>query len=112
MSQLATVAEYIAEARVLLQDLDSGEYRYSDVDLTQGLNLGLMEIRRLRPDLFLQNFDFTNVPSGAVKLDVMYRTPLLYYIVGHAQLRDDENTTDSRAMGFKTLFLKQLVSVA
>lgn len=118
-SALETVGQYITESRRLLQD-QFVPYRYPDADIVDALNFGLLEARRLRPDLFLANkFDVPWVnPDGTIVLDTkvpldkMYRSSMTYYIAGRLQLRDDEATTDSRAAGFMNKFMQQLLVVA
>lgn len=118
-SALETVAQYITECRTLLLDKNV-PYRYSDAEIVDGINIGMQEARRLRADLFIpQNFAVAWVnPSGTidtaatVPLDVMYRSALVYYIVGRMQLRDDEATTDARASGFMQKFTSQLLVTA
>jgi hypothetical protein len=116
-SALETIGQYIAEARRLLQDQIT-PYRYPDVDLVEAINIGLMEARRVRADLFLPAFVMpwsdtsgTIDTAKAVPLDPMYRSTLVYYIVGRAQLRDDESTTDQRAAALITKFTAQLLTV-
>lgn len=116
MPALDTVADYIADARVLLQDTVE-PYRYSSAELVENLNLGLLEIRRMRPDLMTGTFR-TSVPkysststSTAVAIDVMYRVALLYYVCGHAQLRDDEATQDQRSLAFLNKFTAQMLTL-
>lgn len=113
---LDTVADYLADARVLLQDTVE-DYRYSNAELVENLNLGLLEMRRLRPDLMIATFG-GSIPkysasslSTAVKCDVQYRMALLYYVCGQAQLRDDEATQDSRASVFLNKFLSQMLTI-
>jgi hypothetical protein len=114
---LDTVQDYVDRARVLLLDTVI-PYRYDDVDLVEALNMGILEARRLRPDLLKSYFrsslpDFnTGAMSASVGIDPMYRVPFVYYICGHAQLRDDENTQDSRAISFMNKFTAQLLSIA
>lgn len=116
MATLDTVADYIADARVLLQDTVE-EYRYADAELVEGLNLGLLEMRRLRPDLMITTFRSSiprysaTSPTTAVKCDPMYRMSLLYYICGNAQLRDEEATQDARAGVFLNKFLSQMLKI-
>lgn len=116
MSTLATVADYVRNARVLLQDTVA-DYRYSDTELVEGLNLGLLEMRRVRADL-LRSYFKTDVPSfsasamaTSVPVDQQYRVALLYYICGQAQLRDDEDTQGARATAFLNKFVAQLLTV-
>lgn len=114
MAQLDTVAEYLTRARVLLQD-QIVPYRYSDDELVEALNLAILEARRIRPDLFLSLDALPEYSSGAtstlVTIDQMYRSAFLYYMVGHAQLRDEEDTSDSRAAVFMNKFIAQLSTV-
>lgn len=117
MPALETVGQYLEEARRLLQD-EVAPYRYPDDDLVDALNIGLMEAKRIRADLFLPLFDIPWVdPSGTidtttpVTLDAMYRSTLVYYLVGRMQLRDDEPTVDQRAAGLLQKFTAQLLTV-
>ncbi|MCA6318324.1 hypothetical protein [Phenylobacterium sp.] len=114
---LDTVGDYVARARVLMQDTVDAPYRYSNVELVEALNLALLEARRLRPDLMIAFFK-TSIPTysassltTAVSIDEQYRTAFLYYIVGHAQLRDEENTQDARASVFLNKFVSQLLTI-
>lgn len=114
MAALATVGDYINDARVLLQDLIS-PYRYTDAELMQNINRGLLEIRRLRPDLMITNFG-GDIPAysasgDTVVLDQQYRVALLYYVCGQAQLRDEENVQDARATVFINKFTSQMLSI-
>lgn len=111
---LDTVADYVAQARILLQDVIE-PYRYSDGELVGALSMGVFEARRIRPDLFLKRFDslpsFNPAAMGdEVKIDPQYRVAFLYYVVGHAQLRDEEDTQDARAVGFLNKFAAQLAT--
>lgn len=117
-SALETIGGYLVEARSLLQD-QNVPYRYPDADLVRALNIGLQEVRRLRPDLLLPAFVIpwfddaatidTTFKATAVPFEPMYRSALIYYIVGRAQLRDDENTTDARAGSLLTKFTAQML---
>lgn len=115
MAALATVADYLSEARTLLQDTVV-PYRYSDADIVSGLNLGFLEARRLRPDIFrdipstVPSYSSVS-PSDAVVMDAQYRSALLYYVVGHTNLRDQEESQDQRASAFLNKFVSQMLSV-
>jgi hypothetical protein len=110
---LQTVQDFINEARVILQDeqgLGSGA-RYPDVDFVSAINIGILEFRRIRPDLFIPYLRITP-PSYSlanrtqtVAIDDQYRNALLWYVCGHIQIRDDETTQDQRA----TIFLNKAV---
>lgn len=114
---LDTVQDYIDRARVLLLDTVV-PYRYSDADLVENLNMGILEARKLRPDLLRNYFtgslpDFTTGNlSATVPIDPQYRVAFVYYVCGQAQLRDDENVQDSRAALFLNKFVSQLLTVA
>ena len=116
MPALETVGQYIEESRRLLQD-EFTPYRYPDDDIVDALNIGLQEARRLRADLFLPLFDMQWVDPATidlqtpVTLDPMYRSTLVYYVVGRMQLRDDEPTTDQRAASLIQKFTMQLLTI-
>lgn len=117
MPALETVGQYLEESRRLLQD-ENSPYRFPDEDLVDALNIGMQEVRRLRPDLLLPLFDVPWVdPQGTidttvkVTLDPMYRPSLVYYVVGRMQLRDDEPTTDQRAGALLQKFIGQMLTI-
>lgn len=113
MAALNTVADYVALARVLLQDKVDSPYRYSDQDLVLSLSLSLQEANKLRPDLFLSTplqvyavNDATPVPFSP-----LYSLSLVMFMVGFAQLRDSEEVTDQRAAAFISIFNSKLLTV-
>jgi len=114
VAALDTVAKYVTAARVLLQD-KVAPYRYSDDELCLALSLAMIEARRLRADLFIGRSDavpsYTANDTTAVVFDQQYRTAILYYMVGHAQLRDEEDTQDARASVFLNKFAAQLLTI-
>ena len=113
MAMLDTVADYVREARTLLQD-QVPTFRYTDPELLSALNLGITTARRLRPDLFLGVTSlpfFAEVDQTAFAMDDQYRMPFVYFMVGHAQLRDEEDTQDTRAASFLGKFTAQLLSL-
>jgi hypothetical protein len=109
---LDTVADYVASARVLLQDTYGPTYRYPSDEIVNALNFGLIRARQLRADLFIRTDGivpyYTEETDQPVPFEVMYREGLLNYIVGQIQLRDDEDTTDLRAAALKNAFVTQL----
>ena len=120
MATLATVGDFVTEARVLLQDTRV-PFRYADAELIMALNIGLREARRLRADLFLDNLDFTlpdlvttgaGVMAQAVPMEDFYRPAFIYFMVGRAQLRDQEDTTDQRAGALIQKFTGQMLTIA
>lgn len=115
---LNTVAEFVEQTRVLLQDTVA-DYRYPTNEIIMALNMGLLEARRLRPDLFIETA--TEIPSyetdgtddnTAVAIDQQYRMGLLYYMVGMINLRDEEDTQDARAAALMNKFTTQLLAIA
>lgn len=107
---LDTVQDFVDRARVLLQDTIE-PYRYSDGELVGALNAGLLESRRLRPDFYLYKTIPSYNTSGlseSVDIDDQYKIAFTYYMVGHAHLRDEEDTTDQRATIYLNKFLSQL----
>lgn len=115
MAALDTVAKVVTEARKLLQDTIE-PFRYTDEDLVLALNYGLDTARRLRPDLFLSmSFSppyFAAADATAFSIDAQYRLPFVYFVAGHAQLRDEEDTQDNRAAAFLGRFTASLLTGA
>lgn len=123
MAALASVQDMVTAARSLLQDAVS-PYRYPDVDLLMALSLAMSEARRLRPDFFL-GIDYVPVFSNAADTEDdpteeasiafyipdFYRAPVLYFVVGYVQLRDEEDTQDPRALGLMGKFSQQLLAL-
>jgi hypothetical protein len=114
---LDTVQDYVDRARVLLLD-ETTPYRYSDDSLVEALNLAILEMRRIRPDAMMSYFR-TSLPSytsaslsDTVAIDEQLRVAALYYVCGHAHLRDEEDTQDTRATAFLNKFTAQLLTIA
>jgi hypothetical protein len=115
MGTLDTVSAYIGEARVILQDIVS-PYRYDDPSLLICLNVTMLEARRLRPDLFIYQQEdhdrtpsFSAVNSEIVRIDPEFRLPIVYGLVAHALMRDQEDIEDSRASTFMMAFNSMLI---
>jgi hypothetical protein len=114
---LDTVGQIVARARTLLQDTVE-PYRYATPDLISALNEACMEAKRLRPDLYLRTLKLS-LPSFVAEADTVteekipseYRTAFIYYIVGNAQLQDEEDTQDQRATVFLNKFAAQMLQV-
>lgn len=108
-----TVGQCVAEARVILQDTVM-PHRYSDDDLYANLSTAVAEARRLRPDLFLSNLfgsppRFVPADSAALfPVSPLYVTSFINYIVGRAELRDDQFNSDTRANALLTSFKAQM----
>jgi hypothetical protein len=114
---LDTVTDYVTEARTLLQD-KVPTYRYADSELVSALNLGIHTARRNRPDLFMEvvtipQFTAADVAAGTpFAMDGQYRVAFLFFMVGFAQLRDEEDTQDTRAAAFIGKFTQQLMTLS
>jgi hypothetical protein len=112
---LNTVADYMADARTLLQDTIP-PYRYDDPSLLTALNLTLLEARRLRSDLFVFNLrvrgqtqSFTAVDETYVEMEPQFRLAILHGICAHALERDQEDVQDVRSSSYMALFTAGLV---
>lgn len=108
-----TYQDVVTEARVLLQDTDSTSYRNSNANLLAIYNRALQALARVRPDACydLYSANSLNVPelvesspgSGQTAwtdnfgLEMQFFNPLVSYIVGVAEIIDDEYSEDGRA---------------
>ena len=109
-----TVGDIITEARVLLQDVD-GE-RYTDTQMVQALNEGLLETRRLRPDMYRDRL--STVPqyttadfATLIVYEQMYTPALVNFVTGRIQMQDDEANSDGRAVVFINTFISKLTGL-
>jgi hypothetical protein len=110
--KLSTVLD---DARGRLQDRDI-PYRYSEDDLVDYLNDGFQELRRLRPDAFfglaaLPIYVSADLATTDFPVDEQFDTAIVYYIVGNAELRDDEFVIDGRVAGLLKQFVDKLTTV-
>jgi hypothetical protein len=103
---LNTVADYMADARNLLQDKVPG-YRYDEPSMLTALNVTMLDARRLRPDMFVFNLAtqgqiqaFEAVDDTFVDIEPQFRLGILYWLCGHALARDQEDVQDLRATTF------------
>ena len=123
-----TYQDVVTEARVLLQDTDSTSYRYSDTVLLAIYNRALQSLGRVRPDAFYDLYTDTggtNVPelveSGAgagqtdwtdtFGLEMQFFSPLISYIVGIAEIIDDEYSEDGRAALMLQAFKSEVIGL-
>ena len=125
-----TIDDVMTEVRQLLNDVGVGgsAFRFSQALLISYLNTALREVYRLRPDAFIGNFtqgilntystivtyvpaDFGLNPGTPFPVDDrLFFNPVVFYIVGRAELADDEFVDTNRAMTLLTAFGKQLTS--
>jgi len=135
-----TVSEYLAVARLGLQD-GVLPYRYPDSTLLFALNIGLAEIGRVRPDIFLDlkyqrplrkgdtddgnppNYSTTDVglnPDGSynlakgtlVPVPSKYMSALDWFVNGWSQFLDVTDTQDQRAQAFIVKFQAHLTTLS
>lgn len=113
--ELISVQDYITDVRTIILDL-TVPYRYSDDSLITSLNIALLEIRRLRPDLLVCRYhtrvpQFDVVSGEVVPIEPQFRLGVVYGIAAHALLRDEEDVQDARANTFLERFHDILVGV-
>jgi hypothetical protein len=112
---LDSVESYIADARTILLD-NTAPYRYSDPSLLLAFNTALLEARRLRPDMFVYKFgdrmpSYSAVTGEVVPIDPLLRLPIVYGLVAHAMLRDEEDIPVERANAFLAKFQNMLTGI-
>lgn len=135
-----TYQNLLTEAREILQDSQS-PFRYTDATLLNQLNRALMELGRLRPDAFTDRFDDESgdiiVPEVVVsdatpdsdpdELDVdedsqvaltssidwpmQFYPAMVAYVIGSAELTDDEFTDDGRAATLLSIFKTEILGL-
>jgi len=118
--QLRTMGDILAQIRILLQDTDNtatSGYRYSTDSIVLCFNQGIVDLYRMRPDIFLAlNFVIpvysANDLAAVISIEMQYISPLIYYTVGLVQARDDEQTQDARAAAFMQTFKGAVLSVS
>jgi len=117
--QLSVLGDVLDQIRTFLQvvDVSSGQYRYSTDSIVQNINMGLIEMYRLRPDIFLAN-DFM-IPAFTIDqldhplgIEEQYVPALVFYGVGMTQARDDEETQDQRSGAFVARFSSILMTLS
>lgn len=122
-----TYQDIVTEARVLLQDTEESSERYSDADLLAILNRGLRSLATIRPDACYDLFSANalavpeivesspgagqTVWTDSFNLDFQFFGPLVHYVVGVAEIVDDEYTTDGRAALLLNEFKRSLMGL-
>jgi hypothetical protein len=128
--QYRTVTEYVAIARLTLQDLVA-PYRYDDPTILLSLNIGLSEMGRIRPDIFLdlkyqRPLRKGDVDEGLppiytpaditantlVPVPSKYMSPMDWFIAGWCQFLDVTDAQDQRASGFMAKFQAHLTTLS
>ena len=121
-----TVTDYVNVARLNLQDAVS-PYRYTDDNLLLALNIGLAEMSRVRPDLFLDlkyqrplrkgdtdegmPIPYVAVDASLVPVPSKYMSALDWFITGWSQFLDVTDAQDQRAQGFMQKFQTHLTTL-
>ena len=135
-----TATAYVALARLNLQDLVM-PFRHPDSTLLSALNIGLSEMGRIRPDIFLDlkyqaplrkgdtddgappgysTADIAANPDGSydtskgtpVPVPAKYDSTLDWFITGWTQFLDVTDTQDARAQGFMAKFQSHLTTLS
>ena len=109
-----TVGDVKARVKSILKD-KVDPIRYPDADLLNAINDALIEVRRVRPDLYLHKRfkvplladDLTALPVEDFCFNV-----IVYWVVGTMMLRDDEFAVDGRAMAMLNKATAQLLACA
>lgn len=117
----------VYEAREMLQDTSSVEPRYSDSTLLNILNRGLHDLSRIRPDITYTLFtgNSLEVPeivesapgtgqviwSDPFGLEMQFYPTMLAYLVGVAEITDDEYAEDGRAALFMQFFHNNAIGI-
>ena len=84
----------IARARLQLQDVISGAYRWTDAELTYWVVDGSIEIGRLKPEAitdYQSSPTAASIPSGASSINSLYGTALVDYVCYRALSKDGED---------------------
>lgn len=106
---MATLQNVIDSARVVLQDAD--KIRYTDAQLLEYANDGIVLGFKYRPDFRLGNYTVALGTYGAsdqVPFPLQYQQLLKHYVVARSELRDDEYSQDGRAAVLLGLFEKEM----
>ena len=110
-----TVQKAVDRVRVLLAD-QVVPFRNPDSEIIDGLNMALVESRKLRPDLYLPKVYLYEAPSlteadlaSDLPIDAMYFTPVVEYVAGWVSLEDDEFAVDGRAITLLNRFSQKMV---
>lgn len=122
-----TYENLVYESREMLQDTSSNEPRYSDATLLNILNRGLQALSRIRPDITYTLFtgNSLEVPeivesapgtgqviwSDPFGLEMQFYPIMLAYLVGVAEITDDEYAEDGRAALFMQLFHNNAIGI-
>ena len=108
-----TLGDVVARVRDIVQDSVEPK-RYADAFLLRHMDSALLEVRRIRPDLF--NDDITSDPanltaqslSAGFPLPEHYLPPVVAYVAGMCDLIEEEYASEGRAAALLSRFHAQL----
>lgn len=114
-----TIQNLLADSRRLLQDKRASSYRHTDAELIELVNTAFADLYYVRPDVFIGccSDGGTEIPQYTVAdleleidfpLETQFYQPVLYHVVGHAELSNDEFNADGRAVLLLQAFRQQL----
>jgi len=109
---MATFQSVIDDARVFLKDAD--KVRYTDANLLTYANDVVRECKRIRPDFFLGSYSTvlgTFALTDTVPIPIEYHQFLKDFIIGRAEMVDDEYANESRAVALLIRFKNGMTSV-
>lgn len=109
---MATFQSVIDDARVFLKDAD--KVRYTDANLLTYANDVVRECKRIRPDFFLGSYSSvlsTFILGDTVPIPIEYHQFLKDFIIGRAEMVDDEYANESRAVALLIRFKNGMTSI-
>ncbi len=109
-----TVANVKERVRSILKDRVDPK-RYSDADILNAINDALLEVRRVRPDLYLKkNFIVKGLvlDTDVLPIEDTFFNSIVYFTAAYMMFRDDEFSVDSRASQLMNKATAQLIVVA
>lgn len=105
-----TIGDILTDARVILNDTSSD--RYTDDQLVSDFNYAISTTKGLRPDLFILGEVLPEYTSADLAEDFplpeIVSHGFVYFLVGNAELRDDEFAVDGRAMTLLSVYRRNL----
>lgn len=106
-----TFDQIVSSVRNIINDVDG--VRWSDSDLLEYANESIIEIRRIRPDLFLGTYTQAvpvYIGSDSFPIGREYEAFCKDYVVHRAHSREEEYINDGRALAFLGRFRQGLLN--
>jgi len=110
-----TLGQLVTEARKVLSDTVV-PYRYTESAMYDYINNLQYEIKRIRPDCYIGNYNsdlpiYTETDSAVeIPFPSILFQAAVWYIAGSAELRDDEHTVEGRATSMISVFNNTLTT--